>query len=419
MTLRGSRRQGHMPLVLLPHVIVLVAAGLALRPAEISRARASDPVIAAAGDIACSSNTPTATTCHQGYTSDILVAGGFDAVLALGDNQYPSGELSDFRAYFDPTWGRVRTRIQPVPGNHEYQSAGAAGYFDYFGPAAGNPSSGYYSLDVGTWHIIALNSNCDEVGGCHAGSPQEQWLRTDLASHRSACTLAYWHHPRFSSDTVHGSDSRMQAFWEALYDFHADVVLNGHAHDYERFDPQTPIGLSDPAGGIRQFVVGTGGRSQYAFRATPLANSVVRHSGTFGVLKLTLHPTGYTWEFLAEAGRTFTDAGSALCATPQTVEVALSAKRRVISAGGRTGLIAAVGPCQGRDGDPIVFQRRRRKVWKTVMTRYSDQHCRAKTKVRLRRATSFRAMSPADSDHRAASSNIVKVRVMNPRRVFE
>jgi PA14 domain-containing protein/calcineurin-like phosphoesterase family protein len=274
-----------------------------------------DPVIAAAGDIACPANIATPTTCRHQYTSDILASRGFDAVLPLGDNQYLTGALSDFQAYYDPTWGRVKSITHPTPGNNDYQTPGASGYFGYFGAAAGDPQKGYYSYDLGSWHIIALNSNCSNVGGCEAGSPQEQWLRADLASKSNACTLAYWHHARFSSGTAHGSDARTQALWQALYDFHADVVLSGHEHNYERFAPQAPTGAADPANGIREFVVGTGGRNLYAF-GSPIANSIVRNSATFGVLKLALHSASYEWQFLPEAGSSFTDSGSAACTDP-------------------------------------------------------------------------------------------------------
>jgi Calcineurin-like phosphoesterase len=272
-----------------------------------------DPVIAAAGDIACQSSSATTTTCRQQSTSDLLAGGGFDAVLDLGDNQYEAGALSAYQTYYGPTWGRSQIFgvTHPAAGNHEYGTANAAGYFSYFGSKAGDPSKGYYSYDVGTWHLIALNSNCANVGGCAAGSVQEQWLRADLAAHPATCTLAYWHHPRFSSGTTHGSSTTYMAFWQALYDFGADVVLVGHEHNYERFGLQTAGGVAD-ANGIRQFVVGTGGKSHYGFGAA-IANSEVRNSTTFGVLKLTLHPTGYNWQFVPEAGGTFSDIGSTAC----------------------------------------------------------------------------------------------------------
>ena len=188
---------------------------------------------------------------------------------------------------------------------------GAAGYFDYFGTAAGRRSPGYYSFNLGRWHLIALNSECAQVGGCATGSPQERWLRADLAAHPARCVLAYWHKPRFSSG-MHGNNATYTAFWHALHGAGADMVLVGHDHDYERFAPQTPHGRADPARGIRQFVVGTGGKTHYGFR-TIRANSQVRNSRTFGVLRLALHPSGYDWRFVPEPGKTFTDSGHGSC----------------------------------------------------------------------------------------------------------
>ena len=269
-------------------------------------------MVAAAGDIACSSNTPGTATCHHKATSDLLVGAGLAAVLPLGDLQYPDGVLDHFNASYDPTWGRVKGITYPAPGNHEYHQVGASGYYTYFQDRPFTASPGYYSFDIGTWHLIALNSNCSAVGGCGAGSPQVQWLESDLAAHPASCTLAYWHHARFSSGANHGSSSGTQAFWASLYQNDADVVLVGHEHNYERFAPQTPSGTTDPARGIREFVVGTGGKSHYGFGA-PIANSEVRNGDTFGVLKLTLHPGNYDWSFVPEAGATFTDTGSTSC----------------------------------------------------------------------------------------------------------
>ena len=277
-----------------------------------------DPVIAAAGDIACAPSSSsyngglgTSTACRQRFTSDLLVAGGYAAVLALGDLQYPGGAFSDFQASYDPTWGRVKAITRPVPGNHEYQTANASGYYSYLGPAAGDPSKGYYSFDVGAWHIVALNSNCGSIsGGCGAGSPQETWLRSDLAAHPTTCALAYWHHPRWSS--AGGGTSSMQAIWKAAYDAGVDVVLAGHAHNYERFAPLGGTGTLDNSTGVREFVVGTGGVN-FASTSSPIANSQVLQNTTFGVLELSLHAGGYDWRFVPEAGRTFTDVGSATC----------------------------------------------------------------------------------------------------------
>ena len=273
----------------------------------------SDPVVAAAGDIGCQpSELVTATTCHQRATSDLLVRLAPTAVLALGDEQYERGQLSNFENSYDRTWGRLKAITHPVLGNHEYLSDGGAGYFEYFGAAAGDPRRGYYSFDLGAWHLIALNSECSWVdGGCGPGSPQERWLRADLAAHRNDCTLAYWHQPRFSSGPHH-SNPAYGVFWDDLYQAKADVVLSAHDHDYERFAPQDPNGRGDAAHGIREFVVGTGGKNHYLFKGAQ-PNSQVRNGDTFGVLALTLHATSYSWRFVPEPGKTFTDAGSSPC----------------------------------------------------------------------------------------------------------
>src|SRR4029450_3695934 len=201
----------------------------------------------------------TARTCHQQATSDLAVAANPTGVLALGDQQYDRALLGGFVNSYEPTWGRLKAVTHPVPGNHEYLS-GAADYFTYFGPAAGDPAKGWYSFDIGARHLIALNSSCARVGGCGPGSPQERWLRADLAAHPNRCTLAFWHHARFSS-SGHGSYPTYDGFWRALYEAGADVVLSSHDHDYERFAPQDPDAKPDPRRGMRQFVVGTGGKN--------------------------------------------------------------------------------------------------------------------------------------------------------------
>jgi hypothetical protein len=250
----------------------------------------------------------------------LLFGQGLSAVLTLGDDQYDCGGYNAFLQSYDPSWGRVKSLTHPVPGNHEYNSSGgtgcdssgqASGYFQYFGTAAGDPTKGYYSYDVGTWHIIALNSNCSAIGGCGAGSPQETWLRADLSAHTNTCTLAYWHHPLFTSGSV-GDDTEVSTFWQDLYDAGGDVVLNGHAHGYERFAPQTPGGTYDPTRGIREFVVGTGGEDFQSFSTSqPLAE--MRESNSFGVLRLVLHASSYDWSFAPIAGSSFTDSGSGYC----------------------------------------------------------------------------------------------------------
>jgi hypothetical protein len=232
-------------------------------------------------------------------------------VMAVGDLAYPDGTKENFECY-DRTWGRARSRTRAAAGNHEFHLAGATYYFSYFGTSAGNPKTGYYSYELGAWHIIVLNSECLEVGGCGAGSPQEKWLRADLAAHPATCKLAYFHKPLFSSGGTHGDDPQFKAFWEALYQAHADVIVNGHDHDYERFAPQNPSGEADPEHGIREFVVGTGGKNHRPFHA-PDANSEVRNADTFGVLKLTLRGRGYDWNFVPEAGKSFTDSGMGTC----------------------------------------------------------------------------------------------------------
>jgi hypothetical protein len=232
-------------------------------------------------------------------------------VMAVGDLAYPDGTKENFVCY-DKVWGRAKSRTRPAPGNHEFHSAGATPYFDYFGAAAGNPKTGYYSYELGTWHVIVLNSECVDVGGCEAGSPQEKWLRADLTAHPVACTLAYWHKPLFSSGGAHGNDLTVKPLWDALYEANSDVVVGGHDHDYERFAPQTPGGAADPKRGIREFVVGTGGKNHRPFTA-PKPNSEVRDATAFGVLKLTLKRNAYDWQFIPEPGKTFTDSGSGTC----------------------------------------------------------------------------------------------------------
>ena len=262
----------------------------------------SSVVLVGAGDISTCSN--------QGDSATAKIIDGISgtvSVFVAGDNAYPDGSAADYANCYDPTWGRFKSRTHPVPGNHEYNIPGASGYFDYFGSAAGDPSKGYYSYDFGAWHVVAINS----VITRNAGSAQEQWLRADLAANQKKCTLAYWHYPRFSSGSVHGSDASMQAIWQALYDYDADVVVSGHEHNYERFAPQTPTGQLDNARGIRQFVAGTGGAGNYGFGVTQ-PNSEVRYNATPGVLKFTLYADHYDWQFIPISG-SFTDTGSGSC----------------------------------------------------------------------------------------------------------
>jgi hypothetical protein len=285
-------------------VFCLVSLGI-VAPRSITQAAqsATDPVLVGAGDIAGCSTAEDEATAK-------LLDGIQGTVFTLGDNAYEKGTSAEFANCYGPTWGRHKARTMPSVGNHEYYTPDASGYFGYFGSAVGDPSKGYYSYDRGAWHVVVLNGNCSKVT-CAAGSPQETWLRADLAAHPSPCTLAYWHAPLYSSGE-HGNGTYVRPFWKALYQADADVVLNGHDHDYERFAPQDPFGVADPARGIREFVVGTGGRSHYPF-VTVQPNSEVRSTGTSGVLKLTLHQTSYDWEFVPVAGKTFTDSGTSGC----------------------------------------------------------------------------------------------------------
>jgi hypothetical protein len=234
-------------------------------------------------------------------------------VYTVGDNAYPSGSAADFNNCYEPTWGRHKARTRPAVGDEEYETSGASAYFNYFGAAAGDPTKGYYSYDLGSWHIIVLNSICGQVGGCDTNNPQGQWLQADLAANPNICSLAIWHEPLFSSKS--GSAS-MQDFWALLYEAGADIVLNGHRHMYERFALQNPDGVADPGRGIREFVVGTGGASLTSSPGSTAPNSQVWNNNTHGVLKLTLHPTGYDWEFIPISGQTFSDSGSGQCITP-------------------------------------------------------------------------------------------------------
>lgn len=287
-----------------------------------SIATARPHLIGAAGDIACDSRSTsfndglgTADRCRQAATSDLLLDRDYDAVLTLGDTQYRNGSLEQFQASYDPSWGRLKPITYPVVGNHEYNVPGAAGYFDYFngvgaerGPA-GRRGRGYYSFDLGSWHLVALNSNCGEVG-CGAASRQVRWLRRDLGRTRKRCVLAYWHHPRFSSGGQ-GSASATAPFWRTLQRSAADLVLSGHDHDYERFAPRRSGGRIDRSSGMRQFVVGTGGNELLPLRRTG-RGSQVAFDDSFGILRMRLGGSGYRWWFESELGRVL-DRGSARC----------------------------------------------------------------------------------------------------------
>ena len=272
-----------------------------------AESQSADPVLVGAGDIASCDDLAGAEATAK------LIEKIPGTVFAAGDLAYPDGSDEQFAKCYAPTWGRFKDRTRPAPGNHEYHKSGASGYARYFGAAAGDPSKAYYSYELGTWHIVVLNSECAEVGGCDAASPQGKWLREDLEQHPVACTLAYFHKPLFSSGGKHGSNPEMKPLWDTLYGAGADVILNGHDHDYERFAPQDPEGHADAKRGIREFVVRSGGKNSHRKMGEAKANSEIRNDDTFGVLKLTLRPAGYDWEFVPEAGKTFTDTGRGSC----------------------------------------------------------------------------------------------------------
>lgn len=268
----------------------------------------STVTLVGAGDIAICGALP-ASDSTAGRTAALVARTPDAAVFTLGDNAYSSGSLDEYQGCYDPTWGAFRIRTYPSPGNHEYVTPDAEGYFTYFGDRAGPDRRGYYSYDLGSWHIVSLNSNIDAA----FGSAQEQWLRADLASHRDKrCTLAYWHHPVFSSSSAHGNDPKMADLWRTLQEFGADVVLSGHDHGYERFAPQAFDAAPDPRHGIREFVVGTGGASPYSF-AAPQPNSEVRIDSTFGVIRFALRDGSYEWEFVPDTPTGRWDTGQALC----------------------------------------------------------------------------------------------------------
>jgi hypothetical protein len=273
---------------------------------------APDPTtvtIVAAGDIACdpATNIKQPADCDQAATANEIGQLAPTAVLTLGDNQYEDGTLAAFQSVFGSTWGRYLSIMYPAIGNHEYLTKGAAGYFTYFGLPP------YYSFNLGDWHLVSLDSECSAggVGGCQAGSAQEKWLLADLAAHPSLCTLVYWHEPRWSSGE-HGDASQMTTIWSDLVAAHVDVVLTGHNHDYERFVPLDANGKPSPTG-TTEFVVGTGGKNHYGFVTAPLTGEVVRNDKSFGVIQMSLGPTGYSWKFVPAPTYTFTDSGSASC----------------------------------------------------------------------------------------------------------
>jgi acid phosphatase type 7 len=256
----------------------------------------ADPVVLAAGDIAsCDSNGDEQTAA--------LLDAHAGTVLSLGDNAYERGTLEEFQTCYGPTWGRHESRTRPAPGNHEYLTAGAADYFRFFGRAAGPSGRGYYSFDLGTWHVLSLNSE-------RMTRAQVRWLRADLARTSADCVLAYWHRPRWSAGT-YADHPRTAPLWNALYDARADVVLTAHDHNYQRYPPMNKQGAIEKRRGIRSFVVGTGGRHLYALRADRRRRA--GNDQTWGLLKLILRPAGYSWHFIPVAGGQYRDSGSGRC----------------------------------------------------------------------------------------------------------
>jgi hypothetical protein len=284
---------------------VLVACVMAALAAGPGVGRTATVTLVGAGDIASCSQTNDSATAR-------LLGNIPGTVYTLGDNVYPSGTADRFRKCYDPTWGKYKRRTKPTLGNHDYTTNGASAYFDYFGARAGERGKGYYSYDRGRWHIVALNSECDKVGGCGGSSPQGRWLKRDLeANEDKTCTLAYWHEPLYASGT--GSDSpAVRPFWNILYRHDAEVILAGHAHRYERYAKITPDGARS-AKGIRQFIVGTGGEPGGDFDGPYHPDMQRFKRNTPGVLKLSLRADSYAWKFVPVAGENFTDKGTDPC----------------------------------------------------------------------------------------------------------
>ena len=274
-------------------------------PAATATLPITGPTLWAVGDIG-----DCASAGDEGVAALLAADGG--AIATLGDTVYEAGSAAEFARCFEPAWGPLKSRIRPAIGNHDYGTAAGRDYFAYFGAAAGDPGRGYYSYEIGSWHLIVLDSNCGVVkGGCAKASPQYTWLAADLAAHPALCTIAYYHHPRFTSG-LHGDTIAMADLWQALFDGGIDIALGGHDHHYERFAPMDGAGHPDPARGIREFIAGTGGGALYpVFTIAP--NSEKRDANTFGALKFTLGDGVYTWAFIPIAGQTFSDSGTGAC----------------------------------------------------------------------------------------------------------
>lgn len=300
-------------------------------PASVEPSNANDTyVLVGAGDIA-SCKYPEGARATAKLIEKIP-----GAVFAAGDLAYEHGSAAEFKDCYDATWGKFKDRTRPALGNHEYADPGAAAYFQYWGDQAGPAGKGYYSYDLGIWHIVVLNTNCGApgVGGCGKGSPQELWLHDDLRAHPNACIAAYGHHALYSSGVFrkHAVHPELKQLWQDLYDAHADLMLVGHEHSYERFAPQDPDGKLDFTHGIREIVAGTGGRSHDPL-GFAIPNSEVRDADTFGVLKVTLSRHAYTWEFIPAEGGTFRDSGAGVChnQTPKEADAVVEFSPRAAS----------------------------------------------------------------------------------------
>ena len=317
-------RRSRLPVIVLGLGILLAITGAVGAsqggepPAGTVRGVADSVVIAAAGDLVCGSETNRdIIPCRELEMAALVRQLKPDALLLLGDLQYERGSAADFQAFYEPTFGEFKSITYPVPGNHEYFTEGAAPYFDYFNGVgadsgrAGSRSGGFYSFNLGAWHIVALNTNCPQIGGCSARSAQAMWLRADLEANKAKCTLAFMHSARFSSGE-HGNDELLRDLWRIMHEAGVDVVLSAHDHTYERFGRQDWSGRTDDKRGIRAFVVGTGGKGLAPFRRVR-PNSELRRNSAVGFLTMVLKADGYSWKFAPTPPLELDDSGKGSC----------------------------------------------------------------------------------------------------------